>query len=39
MKPTGEIGDFFLFKMIGKGAYGEVYLAKDSKGNELACKV
>lgn len=39
MKLVKEVGDYILSKQIGKGAYGEVYLAKDSKGNEVACKV
>lgn len=31
--------EYMLYKLIGKGSYGEVFLAKDSKGNDFACKV
>ncbi len=28
-----------MHKLIGKGAYGEVYIVRDSKGAEFACKI
>lgn len=35
----GDKGEYELHKLIGKGAYGEVYIARDSKGIDFACKV
>ena len=34
-----KYGDkYTLIKKIGKGSFGEVFLAVDKKGNEYACK-
>ena len=40
---TKKIGNYLLFHQVGKGSYGEVVLARDSKVKDqsavLACKV